>query len=194
MSEYRFRDDFPFTPEWYETREHAPHLDQGAHQERLKVASLMTVDFLMTQHRILRSVVDLGCGDGGLLSLVRPRVPDTIQLWGYDLQQTNVEHARAGIDVRFGDFLTEDIDWADIAVCTEVLEHLDDPHGFVRRIGEHTGHLVASSPNGETPENHDGLHMWGWDMDGYAELVEQAGFTVIKQVAAGPFQVLMAVQ
>jgi 2-polyprenyl-3-methyl-5-hydroxy-6-metoxy-1,4-benzoquinol methylase len=185
---------FPFTKEWYEGREHAPHAEQAIHRPRMefvaKVAAKAVELFELT------SIVDLGCGDGGLLQMIRAQ--SSIRAWGYDLQQNNVDHARSvrGVDVRYLDFVDEPIDWGDLTVITECLEHLADPHGMVRRIAEHSKAVVASSPSRETAESHDACHAWVWDMDGYRDMFVQAGFRVQSHAEVGGygFQVIVGVK
>jgi hypothetical protein len=61
--------------------------------------------------------------------------------------------------------------WADMAVLTEVLEHLADPHGVVDMVADHCRLIVASSPWGERPGSSIPEHIWGWDEDGYRALI-----------------------
>jgi 2-polyprenyl-3-methyl-5-hydroxy-6-metoxy-1,4-benzoquinol methylase len=192
---------FPFTVDWYRERHHAPHLEQGAHHARLYMAAGYAFDF--TNKKNMTSVVDLGCGDGGLLYLISELLravteEDDVELWGYDLMPANVEHGRwgRGMDVRYCDFEHDPIEWADVCVITECLEHLRDPHAMVRRIFENAKAVVASSPSRENAESHDECHIWAWDMEGYREMFEKAGFTVLQHEIADPdgygFQVLKA--
>lgn len=175
------------TAEWYNGRETAPHLEQETHRARL-VRSAELVAHAAFADR-LRTLVDLGAGDGGLLSLLGPAVRG----WGYDLAPANIEAAKdRGVDVRHGDVLTDDLEWGQIAVATEMLEHLVDPHAFVRTIAEHAQVLVCSSPWQERPGHAYEFHAWAWDFDGYRALVEQGGFTVQRHEAVGPFQVILA--
>jgi hypothetical protein len=90
--------------------------------------------------------------------------------------------------------VADDIEWGRIAVCTEMLEHLVDPHAFVRRIADHADVLVCSSPSVERPGSAYEFHTWCWDFDGYRSLVERAGFVVRRQRQVGPFQVVLAVK
>jgi 2-polyprenyl-3-methyl-5-hydroxy-6-metoxy-1,4-benzoquinol methylase len=176
-------------PEWYEGREHTPHLEQGGHRDRLIASASLVAQAAFTIKKA--TVVDLGCGDGGLLSLLGP----AMKVWGYDLMPENVEGAKArNVDVRYGDVVEGDIDWGDIAVCTEMLEHLVDPHAFVRRIFEHCEAIVCSSPWDENGDLHYEYHTWAWDLDGYRALVEGAGFKVIRQRRAHRFQVILGVR
>jgi 2-polyprenyl-3-methyl-5-hydroxy-6-metoxy-1,4-benzoquinol methylase len=176
------------TASWYADRPRGPHLDEGIHQGRLRLASEMATD--AANRHGCAAIVDLGAGDGGLLSTVKG-----IPAWGYDLQSSNVDPARAerGVDVRYGDVVAGEVEWADLAICTEMLEHLLDPHAFVRRIAEHSRVLVASSPYTETDESHYAFHVWAWDQDGYRVLLEQAGYRIERHETVDLFQVIQGV-
>lgn len=174
------------TPAWHAERERAPHLEQRGHRERLLTAArLAMVPWLPEM-----TVVDLGAGDGGLLSLLN--VPSHAK-WGYDLTPENVAGAASrGQDVRLGDCVDGDIEWGDIAIATEMLEHLVDPHGFVRRIADHSQFLVASSPWTETKDNHYEFHTWAWDVDGYGQLLTDNGWGILGHITVSWFQVVLA--
>lgn len=176
-------------PAWYDGREHAPHLEQREHRDRLMATATLVAQAAFQYG--LSKVVDLGSGDGGLLSLLGP----AFDAWGYDLMPANLDVAKArGVDVRYGNVLSDDIDWADIAVCTEMLEHLVDPHGFVATIAKHCKVLVCSSPRLETGSDHYEFHTWAWDLEGYRNLLQANGFEVKRQQQVGMFQVLLAVR
>lgn len=193
MSEWQLFEDGTVpectTAAWYAGRESAPHLDQELHRPRLVRSAALVAQVAMAKG--LKTLVDLGSGDGGLLSLLGP----AIRGWGYDLAPSNVEAAKdRGVDVRQGDVVAGEIEWGQIAVATEMLEHLVDPHAFVRTIAGHAEALICSSPWNERPGHAYEFHTWAWDFDGYRALVEQAGFEVFKHEAVGPFQVIAAVQ
>jgi len=177
-------------PGWYADRERAPHLEQPGHRERLFRAAHSVLASAIELR--LDTAVDLGAGDGGLLSLLLGHT-QLRATWGYDLQPSNVTAARTdrAVDVRLGDVVDGAIEWGDIAVATEMLEHLVDPHAFVRRIAEHSRVLIASSPWGETPDDHYEFHAWAWDHDGYVALLEQAGYGIRAHTTVGSFQVIV---
>lgn len=198
MSEYRLfpAGEVPYvsTPEFHAARARAPHLEQGAHRPRLEAAAVL-VEAAVSDHPV--TVSDLGCGDGGLLSLVRG-LPGVAAAWGYDFQPSNAAGwAERGVTAHQADVFGADrdaVEIGDVCVMTEVLEHLADPHGAVRWVGECARWLVASSPWGEFPEYHDECHCWAWDFAGYADLVRQGGFTLLRHVPVGPFQLVLAVK
>ena len=175
-------------PEWYAGRERAPHLEQGGHRGRLDLAARYA-RLAATEHGC-RTVSDLGAGDGGLLSLIASEFEEA---WGYDLQPANVEGAKErGVTVHLCDMAHPAVNFGDLSVCTEVLEHLIDPHGLVRALPSPA--LVASSPAFETADSHYAYHTWCFDMDGYRALVEQGGYRVVRHEITGDFQVLLGVR
>lgn len=185
-----FNGDAPIhtTPEWYAKRDRAPHLEQPEHRERL----LLTADMVNQALRDLGlwTISDMGCGDGGLLSLIQGQ---GVECWGYDLQPTNIVGARErGVDVFLGDAVRDPVEWGDVTVCTEMLEHLVDPHAFVRMIPSKA--IIASSPATETEIGHYEYHTWAWDEAGYRLLFQSAGFRVVRQERSGIFQVVLAVR
>lgn len=178
MTEWRLFDEGTVpvftTPEWYGERERAPHVDQDGHRPRL-VAAAAFVERLVRDHSVA-TLSDLGAGDGGLLSLVRHL---HLRSWGFDLAPANVEGAaERGVDVHLRSiFDLGPADFGDVSVATEVLEHLIDPHSFVRGIPSRF--LIASSPSGEDADHHYEFHTWAWDRDGYEALLRQGGYEII---------------
>lgn len=201
MAEWKLFDDAVAgvsTFEFHEHRERAPHLEQGVHQGRLHKAYDFVreaVDRVEGRTMEPAIVVDLGCGDGGLLSLIS-RLPWTNSR-GYDFQPSNAHGwIERNIKADALNFIErfDEVAEADVYVMTEVLEHLTDPHGFVKKIFERGGQLVASSPFTEHSGSHDECHAWAWDQEGYKQLMWQAGFKVTRHETVGMFQVIHAVK
>ena len=64
---------------------------------------------------------------------------------------------------------------ADLFICCETIEHLDDPDTVLKLIRERATRLVLSTPLGETtPANPE--HYWGWDKEGVADMLAAAGW------------------
>jgi hypothetical protein len=200
VAEYRLFDPAAppewLDPEWWRDSESCDHLAHpaGVHTARLQAVAELADELCCVFE--LRSVVDVGAGDGALLSLL----PDDTRrsATGFEIVTDSVRVAREvrGVDVRQANVLTDDIPWgtpSNVVVCTEVLEHQADPHGFVRDVlGRNADWLIASSPHSETPERHEWNHAWAWDRDGYRALIEQGGFEVVRHLDIEWSQVVLA--
>ena len=169
--------DFVTTREFYAGRERAPHLEQPEHRARL----LATAELVRSVWQPGMTISDFGAGDGGLLSLLDGR------RWGYDLMPSNIGHR--GMDVRLVDFLREPVEYGDISIAGEVLEHLDDPAAFLR--GVRSRWLTLSTPEDEEPLA-DGVHVWVWSAAEFEAMVESAGWRVRERRKVGRFQLVMA--
>lgn len=183
MTEYRLQEsDYPSTFEYHEHRERAPHLEQNWHCGRLYMAAKFIRQINPS------SVVDLGCGDGGLLSLIK-----YIPSWGYDFCPANsAGWVERGVTAELRDVFNTDFTprWGELVAVTEVLEHLRDPHGVVEWIAKNAKYIVASSPVEELPGGHVDEHIWSWDYDGYADLIGKH-FTILNHRKVDWNQVLV---
>ena len=186
MAEWRIYPDADVphvsTFDFHSDRPRAPHLEQGGHRERLLRAAELVETAAASIPDGSTTVSDLGCGDGGLLSVVG-KSAHVADCWGYDFQPTNqAGWAERGVKATAYDVFNGDrsqVALGDISVMTEVLEHIADPHGTLRWVGMHSAYVVVSSPAIENDIFHDECHAWAWDFDGYRELVEGAHFEVL---------------
>jgi hypothetical protein len=109
---------------------------------------------------------DLSCGNGMVLQHIRarqkfygdfaPRYP----LVG-PLEQT-----------------LDQIPDVDLFVCSETLEHLDDPDTVLKRLRDKTRMLLLSTPDGED-DDFNPEHYWGWDADEVRGMLVAAGFNPV---------------
>lgn len=83
------------------------------------------------------SIAEIGCGAGGVLAALRPYFPEA-RLSGFDIAPAAtrfwVQHANKGITFTLGDFLEITSEKFDVVLLLDVLEHLTDPHGFLKEI------------------------------------------------------------
>lgn len=157
----------------------------GFHQRAEMVANLVALTSALRPE--LSSVTDLGCGDGSLMI----RLPGHLTVWGYEIGLADVETGRGrGLDVRHGDIVTgleidgsglqpTPLEYGDILVASEVLEHLEDPVEFLECLPDRF--LVASSPSLETGDWHNEIHSWAWDLAGYRAVFARAKWQVLYQ-------------
>jgi len=129
----------PNTDDWdRHWSEHATSnaLNPAQAYRRMLIFSALGLDRAAAPARVL----EIGSGQGELSSEIA-RLHPSAELVGVDLSQTGVDIAQA--KVPSGAFFKQDLTqpisiperyraWATHAVCSEVLEHLDDPAGCLR--------------------------------------------------------------
>ncbi|HEX3800178.1 MAG TPA: class I SAM-dependent methyltransferase [Verrucomicrobiae bacterium] len=84
------------------------------------------------------SVLDVGCSSGGFLHQLNRRFPGDYQILGTDVSTAPLEHAaKMGVAIARGNFLTRDFGQKfDAITFWAVMEHLFEPHLFLRRAAE----------------------------------------------------------
>lgn len=142
-------------------------------------------------------ILDLGSGQGDLARDLRAAFPEA-EIAGIELSAIGVALASAKVPgVRFfqGDLLEPSgvvaplRSWAHFAVCSEVLEHLDDPGLFLNNSSEYLapgGMLIVTVPGGPMSEfdRHIG-HRRHYTPRTLRRLLEDSGFTVDLATTAG---------
>lgn len=114
-----------------------------------------------------QSLLDVGCGDGRLINLVKFSVP---QVYGVDLSERAIAFARAfnpDVDFKCSDIATLSGTYTLITLI-EVLEHIPDEQmvGFVQnlaRLLEKDGRLLVTVPTTNVPLNKK--HYRHYDLD-----------------------------
>lgn len=163
------------TVEFFENHPWVPPGHQRGHRERTEMVA--TLIGSLNEQDPITSLTDLGCGDGSLLTKLKPL---GFPMWGYEAGVENIDQAwKAGLDVRKANILDNNLEYGNVIVASEVIEHLFDPHGFVAGLPGHR--LVLSSPSAENAYWHYEHHAWAWGLAGYRKLVEDAGWKVIEQ-------------
>jgi len=145
-------------------------------------------------------VLEIGCGLGDLSRDLTTRHP-AIELLGIDRSEKGLGIAKA--KVPNGVFLQRDLTepapapepyrrWASHAVCSEVLEHVEDPRALLTHAREFIapgGRLVVTVPAGPISafDRHIG-HRRHFTVGALRTLLESAGFEVTRVSGAGfPF-------
>lgn len=137
--------------------------------------------------RAVETVCDFGCGNGALLREIAGSFPDST-LHGIDLSPDQIEQNRQlNPEWRWeqadltSDSYSYPFDGAcDLAVSSEVIEHLDEPLRYLRNILNSLnpgGTLILTTQSGPVheTERHVG-HVRHWASDEMTELLNAAGF------------------
>lgn len=90
------------------------------------------------------TILDAGCGNGRILGLMRDLVPDTTELYGFDLAAADVARKNLGPDVS-GVFFADLTDQKTLDLvprtkfiyCQEVLHHTSNPALSFRNLANH---------------------------------------------------------
>jgi 2-polyprenyl-3-methyl-5-hydroxy-6-metoxy-1,4-benzoquinol methylase len=137
-----------------------------------------------------RKILDIGSGQGDLIQKLAPLLPNA-EFYGVELSKSGVEISRQ--KTKNAKFLIADLSqpntaipelnsWATDAVCSEVLEHLDDPLGFLKNIKKYLsfgGKLIVTVPGGPMSAFDLAIgHRRHFTKKSVGEILEGAGFTV----------------
>lgn len=179
--------------EFYKTRKLAPHIDERRSNLRIEISAALASHLI--KFYSISNVFDLGCGDGGLISLLAMKFPK-IEFIGYDLQPSNIEHAQkrfkdlGNAKVILNDCTKIDFPRADLTCMTEVLEHLVEPEKMLEKIN--SPFLIVSTPIGESSPKLDITHLWGWDREDCLKMFLDTGWKVIYYAEGRPIQYFIA--
>jgi SAM-dependent methyltransferase len=145
-------------------------------------------------------VFDLGSGQGDMVQMLEPLLPEA-QFVGAELSESGVAISQRKVPT--ATFLVADIfqpppalekfsGWATHAVCSEVLEHVDDPAAFLKCASHYLApdaRLIITVPGGPMSafDRHIG-HRQHFDRAKIRSILGQAGYVVEKTYLAGfPF-------
>ena len=137
-----------------------PHQHAKWQDHRLRVQ--MTIAFASWFGEV-NSVADLSAGDATIINAIPAR------------EKYIGDFAPAYDVVGAIDDTIDKIPNVDLFICSETIEHLDNPEATLKKIRAKTKAIIVTTPNGE---NNDGnpQHYWGWDADGVRELLQGVGF------------------
>lgn len=111
------------------------------------------------------SVADLSCGNGAIAKAVRaPRTVLGDYAPGYDITGP-IEQTIHGIDP------------VDLYVCSESIEHLDDPDLVLKLIRGKARHLLLTTPVDNWGDANI-EHYWAWSQQDVEQMLTAAGWTV----------------
>ena len=164
---------------WHDMKVYSP---VARHTRRLIKSRLNRIEY--------GSLIDIGCGSGELLKELSLS-PD-VYLSGVDFSPTAIDQISKQIEGRFAVVdIQKDVPpmKADVGVCSEVLEHLDDDEAALRNIGGSVGHLVITVPSGPLNEASVAMgHIRHYTRESLSAKLERAGYTDVDVRAWGtPF-------
>lgn len=145
-----------------------PHQHAKWFDHRVRVDVTVAI---AAQHMPTAGVIaDLSCGDAEIPRRIAERTKAEMIILGdyapgYELtgpiEQTIEQVGKSSVDL-----------W----VCSETIEHLEDPDSVLAKIRQRTDKLILSTPDGETDPNRNPEHIWGWDSEAVGNMLAEAGF------------------
>ena len=115
----------------------------------------MRTNWLIEQlpKKISGKVLDAGCGDGGMLEVIKKTHP-LVKVYGVDISKKGVSIAgKRGVKAKVADLnkkIPHKKNFFDFVIAHEVIEHLVDPDKFLEesaRVLKKGGYLVITTPN-----------------------------------------------
>jgi len=108
-----------------------------------------------------QKVLDIGCGDGVLLSFMEKG-----NLFGVDLDQSSLNYGASRVKAKFiqapADKLPFKANFFDIVLATEIIEHLSQPEKLIqeaKRVLKPEGYLILTTPLKQPGKLADKLHV-----------------------------------
>lgn len=154
-----------YTPEKLANLYRTPHDHTRWEDHRIRVGVTVEACRWFVRRGDVRTVGDLSCGDA---AIARALDVGTLVLGDFAPGYDHMGPVESTI---------EDIGPVDLYVCSETLEHLDDPDTVLKQVRAKTRHLVLSTPVGAgrdaNPE-----HYWSWDRGDVESMLTAAGFEV----------------
>ena len=138
------------------------HIRWTDHLYRVDVTS--AIAHLMTNRR--DRVADLSCGNALIALRLEAERAARLTLGDYAPGYAHTGPIEKTI---------EQITPVDVFICSETIEHLDDPDAVLARIRQKTDRLVLSTPDGEQDDQNP-EHVWGWDAEAVEDMLRKAGF------------------
>lgn len=96
------------------------------------------------------TVCEIGCGAGEVLAQLQNRLSQTCRFWGYDISpqahQLALSRVNERLTFRQADFFAEAATTFDLVLVVDLLEHLDDYYGFLRRLKPRGRHAIFHIP------------------------------------------------
>ncbi len=107
------------------------------HQEESPWKAQQVIDVIERTRLHPASICDVGCGAGEIIKILSERLPDTITYTGYDISPHAIElsskRAAENISFHLG-AQPPQANSSDLILGLDVLEHIEDYHGFLREL------------------------------------------------------------
>jgi SAM-dependent methyltransferase len=168
--------DAGWASDWTDLKRYSP---MGRHTRRW-------IQRLLGQIPTPKHIADIGCGEGSLLAEVASHYPSA-ELLGCDFSTVSVEACRRRLPD--GTFVVHDVHdpanpfgrVVDVAINSEVIEHVEDDRAAVANMASWCRHLILTVPSGELDDMSRQMgHLRHYDERSLTHVVEAAGLEVVE--------------
>lgn len=127
-------------------------------------------------HTLEGTLLDVGCGVGDGIRYLKTICPHITQFYGMDFSSEAIRNNRNNKEMRDVIFYQHDIQMPfdkrfDHIICTQVMEHLDNPIAALKNLINVTKqNLLISTPNQNARPDPD--HQWSFESDDFKDFSE----------------------
>jgi hypothetical protein len=118
--------------------------------------------------------IDLTCGDGAILRALQANGTVQTTYYGDLVHADHLDVIGKVEDTMSGELL---MDKWDLYICSETLEHVQDPDTLLRNARALARNAVFTTPIDETPEYGNPEHYWGWGLEDIHDMLVDAGWS-----------------
>lgn len=130
------------------------------HQVRVRES----IDFIRQQVGPVAAAADLSCGNGQIID----GIDAEIRVKGDFAPGYGITGPIESTLPRIG--------MVDLLICSETLEHLDDPDSVLVSARSRCRSIFVSTPTWETAAHNNPEHYWAWGLDDISGMLTAAGF------------------
>lgn len=140
------------------------------HHERVESTIALALSTIEPRER--RVVADLSCGNGEIARRLEPEVMylGDIAVLPAELDGPQTVKCHGPVEDT-----VHDLPMVDVFVCSETIEHLDDPGKVLALARSKADWLVLSTPL-ECWDDSNAEHYWSWDREGVEDLLKRCGW------------------
>jgi hypothetical protein len=150
----------------------------GHQDHRLRIPSTVEIGRWLVREYGAASLADLSCGyDASVATAITSELPTGYRMILGDYGEVSPLLPSHTLRGPIEETILK-IAGADLFVCTETIEHLDDPDAVLAEIRGRCRTLLLSTPVGSWDDPTPG-HYWAWNRSGVETILKAAGFEPI---------------
>ena len=158
---------------------------------------LLSINFIKKYINLETKILDIGCGDGVLSSLLSDKVQsilavdvDSAHIESNQLKYKSLKNIKF-IKGKVPEFLDKNNNLFDLTICSHIIEHLENPEFFLKKISKYTKKIFIEVPDHDStylkivkqefqisPLWTDDDHIYEFSRDSIFNLFDKSGLIV----------------